>query len=216
MWGAYGDGHRGACLKYRTSATPEGQPKLDLYQATGLSGSLGGESVTQFSFVPHVFEKINYTADYPEVDFFQSLGNIPRYKLAFWYTGVGGKLSAVASDILRETSGWRDAYWRRFQERYSTKSEEWKHEEEYRIILSSMGLNFEEVESRKLKYKFSDLVGIIFGIKTSFEDKIKIMRIVDEKCRGESRRDFEFHQARYSHRKRKIELLPLSMLTPSH
>jgi hypothetical protein len=91
-----------------------------------------------------------------------------------------------------------------------------RHEEEYRIILSSAGLNFQEVSSRKLKYKFSDLTGIIFGIKTSFEDKIKIMRVVDQKCRVESRTDFEFHQARYSHRNRKIELIPLSMLTPKY
>jgi hypothetical protein len=68
------------------------------------------------------------------------------------------------------------------------------------------------ISSGKLKYNFSDLTGIIFGIRTSFEDKIKIMRIVEHKCRAESRGDFEFHQARYSHRKRKIELLPLSML----
>jgi hypothetical protein len=216
MWEAYGDGHRGACLKYRISGNAQGPPKLDLYRATGLGGSIGGQVDTHFSFVPHVFEKIRYTADYPEVDFFQSLGNIPRYKLAFWYTDLAGRISSVAHDVLREASGWRDAYWQHFQQRYLTKTVEWKHEEEFRITLSSALLDFEGVKSRQLRYKFADLTAIIFGIKTSFEDKVKIMRVVDQKCRAESRADFEFYQARYSHRNRKVELIPLSMLTPKH
>lgn len=216
MWGTYGDGHRGVCLKYRTSASPDGQLKLDLRRATGLGGSIGGERITHFGFVSHVFEKVQYTADYPEIDFFQSLGNIPRYKLAFWYSGLDGKLSDVSSDVLGEGSAWRDAYWNRSRERYSVKTVEWEHEEEYRLVLSSGGMNFEDLTSRKLKYNFSDLTGIVFGMRTSFEDKIKVIGVIDQKCKTESRRDFEFHQARYSHRKRKIELLPLSMLRPRH
>jgi hypothetical protein len=50
--------------------------------------------------------------------------------------------------------------------------------------------------------QFRRLIGIIFGSKTAAEDKRKIMRIIAEKCKAESRPDFEFHQMQYSRRNR--------------
>jgi hypothetical protein len=211
MWGAYGDGQRGACLKFRTRPDKEECRTLDLYRANSWSGGSGG-IVAHYSYVPHRFEPIRYTADFPEIDFFQSLGIIPRFKLEFWYSGKNGERSAVGSRILGEDENWRNDYWRKFSESFSTKTPEWSHEQEYRLILYSHLQRFDDVPSRKLKYRFADLAGIIFGIKTTTADKIRIMRMVEQKCRAESRKDFEFHQAHYSHRARKIELLPLSLL----
>jgi hypothetical protein len=48
-----------------------------------------------------------------------------------------------------------------------------------------------------LYYKFEDLEGIIFGFKTALENKIKIMKIIDEKCQKTGRTDFIFYQADY-------------------
>jgi len=45
--------------------------------------------------------------------------------------------------------------------------------------------------------RISDLSEIIFGTRTTSDDKLKIMKIVEEKCRAESRSDFEFHQMQY-------------------
>jgi hypothetical protein len=134
------------------------------------------------------------------------------YPVEFWYSGKNGERSAVGSRILGEDENWRNDYWRKFSESFSTKTPEWSHEQEYRLILYSHLQRFDDVPSRKLKYRFADLAGIIFGIKTTTADKIRIMRMVEQKCRAESRKDFEFHQAHYSHRARKIELLPLSLL----
>jgi len=86
------------------------------------------------------------------------------------------------------------------------------HEDEYRLILHSDLQSFDDPASRKIKYRFADLTGIVFGIKTAFADKIRIMRIVEQKCRAEGRTEFEFQQAHYSHRARKLELVPMSLL----
>jgi hypothetical protein len=211
MWGAYGDGQRGACLKFRTRPDKEGCRTLDLYRANSWSGGSDGV-IAHYSYVPHRFEEIRYTADFPEINFFQSLGTIPRSKLEFWYLGESGERSSVASMIWSGDESWRNDYWRKFSQSVSTKTPEWSHEKEYRLLLYSDMQRFDDVLSRKLKYRFADLVGISFGIKTTTADKIRIMRIIEQKCRAESRKDFEFHQAHYSHRARKIELLPLSLL----
>ena len=66
--------------------------------------------------------------------------------------------------------------------------------------------------SRKLNYKFSDLSGIIFGARTAAEDKLKIMKIVEEKRKAEKRTDFEFHQVQYFHKDRSFRIAPLSLM----
>jgi hypothetical protein len=63
-----------------------------------------------------------------------------------------------------------------------------------------------------LSYKFSDLSGIVFGAKTATDDKLKIMKIVEEKCRAEKRTDFEFHQAQYSRKDRNFRIAPLNLI----
>jgi len=59
-------------------------------------------------------------------------------------------------------------------------------------------MDFREKSSRKFTYQFSDLEGIIFGIKTPEDSKTSIIRIIEEKCRAEHRTDFKFYQAFYS------------------
>ena len=213
MWGSYADGHRGVCLKFKTRLDGNGAPALDLYRANGGSWNRNTGAVTNYAYVPHRFEEVRYTAEFPEIDFFESLGTLPMFKLnGFWFAGPNGERSTTASRMLREDETWRQEYWRKFAESYSTKSPEWKHEEERRLILSSHLDRFDDLASRRLKYRFTDLAGIVFGIKTPTEDKLKIMRIIERKCVAEDRRDFEFLQAHYSHRAKRIELAPLTLL----
>lgn len=63
----------------------------------------------------------------------------------------------------------------------------------------SSGLDFcKEPETRKFTYKFEDLEAIIFGMRTRIEDKIRIKRIIDAKCKEHNRDNFDFYQASYS------------------
>lgn len=212
MWGTYGDGHRGVCLKFKTRSDGEGISTLELYRANSWTGSKEG-IIANYAYVPHRFERVRYTAEFPEIDFFESIGTIPRYKLnGFWFSGQNGERSTTAARMLDEDETWRQEYWKKFVDCFSTKSPEWRHEEEYRLTLHSILDRFDDPESRKLKYQFSDLSAVIFGIKTTTEDKLRIMRIIESKCVAEGRRDFEFYQAHYSHRTKKIELAQLSLL----
>lgn len=213
MWGVYGDGHRGICLKFKTLTDNNlGIPTLNLYRINSWSGGKEGV-IENYQYVPHPFQEIRYTADFPEIDFFESIATLPLSKLnSFWFAGQNGERSVTASRMLREDEAWRQEYWQKFAASYSTKSPEWGHEEEYRLILHSNLQRFDDPESRKLKYRLADLSGIIFGIKTTTEDKLRIMRIIERKCRNEGRQDFEFYQAHYSNRTKTIEVARLSLL----
>ena len=59
-------------------------------------------------------------------------------------------------------------------------------------------IDYNSLERRKLKYKFADLEGIIFGTNTFEEDKLRVIKIVESKCRLEARSDFKFYQAFYA------------------
>jgi hypothetical protein len=67
-----------------------------------------------------------------------------------------------------------------------------------------------------LKYRFQDLAGIVFGARTDIEDKLKIMRIIDEKCAKEKRSDSKFFEIRYLHTESRFQLFPLNLLEIKH
>src|SRR5262249_52781154 len=134
MWGAYGDAHRGICLKFGTRPDIEGFRSLNLGR-----GDLSGRGIgARYDYVAHRFEEVRYTAEFPQIHFFESLGTMPRFKLTgFWYAGPNGEISTVASKILEKEEKWRQQYWRKYVVSYSTKTPEWSHEQEYRLILYS-------------------------------------------------------------------------------
>ena len=54
---------------------------------------------------------------------------------------------------------------------------DWAYEDEYRLVLNS-GMDGEiDKKYRILKYDFQNMQGLIFGINTTNEDKIKIFEI---------------------------------------
>jgi hypothetical protein len=87
----------------------------------------------------------------------------------------------------------------------TTKLNDWKHEDEYRLLhIDSLGV----VESnRTFKYDFTSLSGIVFGMGTRPADKLKVIEILRRKCDEHSRQGFEFLEARYNRRTGTIEVL---------
>jgi hypothetical protein len=212
MWGGYGDGHKGVCLKFSAPANGAVTPCLSLWRVQGWSGNKD-DVTANYAYLPHPFEEVRYTHDYPEINFFASLGTVLMPKLTgFWYVGPAGKLSASSEKIFKNEEEWRRHYWNTFHISATSKTSEWSHEREYRLILTSNLQRFDDKSSRKLKYRFSDLAGIAFGMKMPAEDKIRVMKIIAQKCRSEGRPEFEFYQARYSRQAQKVELAPLSLL----
>lgn len=193
IWGNYGDSHTGICL---------------IYEADEISGRF----TLSLNNKPLTFQKVIYDKKHIEIDFFRSLGRSPEIFLEHtWYKGENGSLSPFASHLKEGTAEWRTKYWENFQKSLGKKIKEWKYEKEYRLTINGFLDNYTEKEDRKLKYDFSSLKGLIFGINTTALDKMKIINIIKEKCRKTGRKDFEFYQAFYSRATAQIEKQTLSV-----
>lgn len=210
VWGHYGDSHKGVCLIFRTQESGQ-LGYLRLHGISGLSFGPQGSSPS-YSDVNHRLVKVTYSTKYLEVDFFQSLGRMPRARSEkFWYQDDNGTRSPALNDLIFDES-WRHKYWEDYLKGTAIKSADWEYEKEHRLILNNSVIDYSDKATRKWKYYLSDLEGIIFGIKTSQEHKVQIMKTIDDKCRKESRRDFKFYQAMYSTVTGKIEAVELNLL----
>jgi hypothetical protein len=213
MWSAYAGSQTGVCLKFRATPDSEGLPALDLNGINGWRGGAGMEIEPVRSFVRRRFHQVSYSDSYPQIDFFNSIGRLPIPLLnAVWYNGEGGERSACPAARVLDTEEWRKRYWQAFESGAICKTSQWQHEQEYRVLLWSNLSDLKDKPSRKLTYKFTDLAGIIFGARTSAEDKLKIIKIVEHKCKAENRTDFEFHQMQYSRRNRSFRAAPLNLI----
>jgi hypothetical protein len=130
----------------------------------------------------------------------------------YWYYDEAGQRSPSAEYLANSEAEWRDRYWRNFNYSVTNKLEAFRHEREYRVVLPAYMLDYSDKNLRKVKYDFNDLEGIIFGMRTSEQDKLKISKIIEEKCRQTGRFDFKFYQAFYSRQKGTIEHTEMSLL----
>jgi len=192
IWGHYGDGHKGVCLIFR--ATPEnGEPHLKLQG------------------IDYRFCKINYAKRYPEIDFFRSLGVLPIPALnRCWYLDEHKNRSSCADNVYDDVDAWRKSYWDTFHEGITTKLCPWAYEEEYRLVHTPWEI-VSDKSRRKLRYQFSDLEGIVFGIRTPEDVRSDIIHVIEEKCRSENRTDFKFYQAFYSRKDAQIDRAEMSL-----
>jgi len=213
MWGNYGDGHKGVCLKFRATTGAGGFPFLKLRQIVAWGAGPAGTS-SSLGDVPHPFIKIKYVNKFVEVDFFHSIGRLGVEALRKdWYADESGNVSPRANEIFLNEDEWHKRYWKTFESTITTKLEDWQHEGEDRLILHSMLRDVDDPVDRKLVYDISDLAGIIFGINTPMDDRMNIVRVISEKCKAIGRKDFEFAQAYYSAETGKIETHVLNLLT---
>jgi hypothetical protein len=206
VWGHYGDNHSGVCLMFKSEVEGE-----DLFLSLNGINGWGSEGAT-YNFTKRKFYPIDYIKGYGSIDFFRSLGRLPIPKLnSTWYFHEG-QMSNCAEDMLYSEEEWRDNYWKNFYRDITVKSKDREYEKEYRLILNNMGGSFSEKENRVLKYNFESLEGLIFGINTKSEDKAKIIKIVEKKCKEHNRKDFKFFQAYYSSEKKCIDFTEMSLL----
>ena len=212
MWSTYANGHRGVCLMFKTTPNVTGVPTLVIERVTGAHGTKDKALTYTSSEVSHEMNAVRYTAQYPAIDFFRSLGSISEMHMNnFWYRGDNGAFSECRDAVYADPDAWRKGYWQTFGESALYKTPEWAHEEEYRIVAHS-GFDMSDPIKRKLKYRFEDLAGIVFGARTDIEDRLKIMRIIDAKCAKARRSDFKFLEVRYLHTESRFQLFSLDLL----
>ena len=188
VWGHYADKHTGVCLIFE-AIEADNLSRLKLNLATN-SGT---------RIMP--FHRINYENKPGEIDFFRTICRLPVAALRkLWYTDQEGNISECAAHIGPDSDedAWRKNYWKFFLRDITIKTKDWAYEQEYRLILEDSLGEFNNGSDRILTYDFNALKGIIFGIKTSDEDKRKIIEIIEKKCKKYNRTDFKFFQADYS------------------
>ena len=186
---------------------------MDIERVNG--SNMQGDTI---GWMPHTFYPVKYQNKHVEIDFFKSLGRLQVFILrALWYSDSEGNMSICAepiSETMETQENWRKRYWENFYKGATTKLKDWAYENEYRLILNDMFHDFDTPESRSLKYEFDALDGIIFGIKTTANDKLRIMKIIDDKCLKYKREDFNFYQAYYSKTDGKIKYELLDLIKP--
>ena len=210
MWGSYGDKHEGVCMIFETVES-DGSNSLQLYQM------IGKDVKAELPRIAIPFSKVSYANKPGEVDFFRSIGRLEVHDLILrWYTDEKDNISQCANHLLHDgdTFNWRDDYWESFYRNVTTKTKDWEYEQEYRLILDDRSEELDEEKDRTLAYDFNSLKGIIFGIKTTDEDKLKIIEILQRKCRENNRTDFKFFQAYYSPENGNIRKVEIELTAP--
>lgn len=206
VWGHYAENHSGACLIFK-SESENGNDYLPLRGVNGF-GSTGDS----YGTLKLAFQKIDYVTGYGEIDFFRSLGGLPVSTLNSSWHMDDGVFSECADEMRGNEAQWRNRYWSNFYRDIVKKSKDWEYEKESRLILSSALDLYDDKEKRKLTYEFLSLSGIIFGIKTSLDDKVRIMKIIEKKCAEHGRDDFEFYQAFYDPESKRISRTKLGLV----
>lgn len=205
-WGHYGDNHSGACLIFSA------QKKEDSYYIMLTKEKKPNPSTAEFQYQALKLHPINYTKGFGTIDFFRSLGRLTTSTLkSMWYTSENST-SICADDIFKSEGLWREKYWENFYRDITVKSDDWKYENEHRLILSNTFDDYSSAEERTLHYDFNTLKGIIFGIKTSKNDKLRIIKIIKDKCEAAQRTDFRFYQAYYSSESKRIEHTEMTLI----
>jgi len=76
------------------------------------------------------------------------------------------------------------------------KSEHWKYENEYRIIISDIMKFYSDAKDRTFQYDYNQLKGLIIGINTDKENLIKIVKVVEKlQIKFDRKDDFIIKQA---------------------
>ena len=212
MWGSYARSHSGACLIFRAERDNTGL-FINANAVVG-AGFDGRDRRVVRQDRKFYFKEVRYDALHPEIDFFGSLGQYTVECIEdFWLSSEGRKSSFFAQHWGNEEA-FRTSYWANFNASSLCKTPEWTYETEYRLIHSSMVQDLSEIENRKAFYNFQSLDGIIFGMKTSIEDKAKMIDIIRGKCKENGRKEFNFFQMVYIRESRSFEptLLDISLI----
>lgn len=195
MWAHYANNENGVCLRYKIK-NENNKKFINLKSAYGDNKS---DKIEKF-YRDHEIFAVNYSDVYPEIDFFTSLGCLPRKILEdFWLTNYDRTQFSSCLKKYDNHNEWYYNYHKKATEYICTKSKNWEYEQEYRIILRDLLYPaYEEKQNRLANYKFEDLDAIIFGRNVSIENKRKVVWIINKYCLENKVKPCSFYDLYYS------------------
>ena len=190
MWGNYADNHRGICFIYETK-------------------NFDGHEFINFAAKSLEVKPMKYSAEIIERNFFDTVRHLQFMREEDWLTGRSGTRSCKLDEHV-ETKEYDDDY----EEKFFRKNVDWRYEHEYRIFLADKFYNYSNRGARSLQYDLAALKGIIFGIRTTLDDKLElIQKLVHLR---KSLHDFEFFQAEYNDETQVISVREKNLLKNFH
>ena len=196
-WTHYAKNHTGACLVFDTRTTEAGTV-LSLHSEAAARKEGLHEPLERWD---HVFSDVQYAFRLPEVNFFRDLATLPEAVIMkLWYTDDYGNESPCSSHMQDAPSmrAWREAHWDAYYRAAFTKTSHWEYEDETRLITYGLHKGASNGDPQLMRYDFSSLKEIIFGANMREKHKMKIVEVVERKCRQAGRSGFELSQAYYS------------------
>ena len=186
MWGNYADNHRGICFVYGTE-------------------TVDGRELIHFAAKSLEVKPIKYTAQVITRNFFDTLRHLKFSCPEDWLTGKGGVKSYKLLDAVA------NEYDEDYHEKFYRKLTDWNYEHEYRIFLSDRFYRYGDKFARKLRYNINALTGIIFGLRTTLDDKLKLIQKLDRL--GKTCSNFDFLQAEFDDETQVISVRKKTLLT---
>lgn len=200
MWGNYADNHKGIALiySYENDVCDIELKKIPILKVE-TSESMGEKRKL-------IFSQVEYSDNIPRFNWFESLGKLFGDERKHWLID-GKKESVILEKMYSNEKKYLDVLIDVDKKRMLHKANCWNYEHEYRCFTPNCIIEFygENEIGQKYRYDFTDLYGIIFGIRTSYEDKLEIINIVREKCKKYNRKDFYFYQAYFDYDSGKIK-----------
>lgn len=184
MWAHYTNNEKGICLEYKITDI-DSHPCLRLYSIVRMnptSDPLKWQMFKGAHWEPVL--PVEYSDEYPEIDFFISLGALPmpiiREFLLCNYDKTQFSSCLKNYDPIEQ---WRQKYQENAKKHVCAKGKNWSYEQEYRLFhqdfLSPIS---ENPENYIANYSIQDLNAVIFGRQVASEEKRKIIDIVSTHC----------------------------------
>ena len=199
MWGNYSENHKGIVLIFDTKEYND----KNLLEIELVSGFDGCRYLKKFRDME--LQEVKYDVDHEKINFFDIIGNLTIPEIYYLFSDKD-KRSSFLLEREKDINKWREKYNEILNNIYLVKTKDWKYEEEYRILLRDILDSFLDISNRRCRYNFKSLKGIIFGIKTSESDKMKIIDIISKKCSIYGIKDFKIYQAYFDEEEKNIKV----------
>ena len=82
-----------------------------------------------------------------------------------------------------------------FHKSLTTKMKAWSYEEEVRLVFVDKSDFMLNSGSQKLRYRFENLTGIVFGLRTPQRQKLELAEVIGRMCRRNDRGSFDFYES---------------------